>query len=520
MAGRRWVRWAGRWLGASLLFALAGAACAQGTDSAGRAAGLQLTLTPAHPVLGHPLHLTLRAVGAARPLADVSLAPLRKDFHVQDVATARDRRMRGARPVVVETLSATLYPLRAGTITVPALHLGSRASRPRTIRVSAVAPGGESIRVRSGVKRAKPWVRQETLVYIDVYDDAQGVLAELPAWHPAGAYVRRLAPQTRRVHHNGVDYRVTRLAWAVMALHPGPLQLDFPLLHVRSRARFGKHLLYPVAPVRLQARPLPSYLPEQVPVGRVGARSRGPTGRLWPDRTYTWRVTIEARGLDREGLRRLLAPQLRRAAAGAPGLRLYRPLLERLGAPDGDPLAQRFGVSIPFAAANGGRLRLPDLRVPYVDAASGRLNGAVARGPVLRITSPVWFIGAWVSGLGIGLALALWAGRRLWRHLHRRWRRRRALRAVAAAAGPRAMARALLDSLPPAGRGEAVRTLGQWQTHALRTRAAGGRCRVGPGELRAAVGHLQRACYGPGAPPGPEGLAALREELSGLIAGL
>ncbi|HKK05505.1 MAG TPA: hypothetical protein VKA50_06610 [Gammaproteobacteria bacterium] len=519
--------WSARWA-AAVLLAVALCGPPVSADAAAKTAGgdgrLEIHIEPSRPVLGHPLHLRLRAVGAPQPLAGISLAPLRSNFHVQDVAAGHDRVRRGGRRLAVDTLDITLYPLHSGRLSVPALHLGTWASRPETIQVAAVGSPGSVIRVRSGIGQTAPWVRQEILVYIDVYDDGGGVLAELPAWHPPGAFVRRLDTQRRRVREDGVAYNVTRLAWAVMPLRAGPLDLEFPLLRVRSRERFGKRLLYPVSAIHLQARPLPSYLPPRVPVGQVTIRSDPPAGRLWPGRTYLWHLDVSGRGLDAAGLRALLAPQLRRmlepGASGSDGVKLYQPLYERRPVDKGEPLRQTFRVSIPLSIGDPGTHRLASLHVPFVEVRTGRLETARAAGPVLRVTSPVWFYTRWALALAAALAVVGWIGVRLCAALRWRAARRTLIRRLAAAQTPREIAAALLSWDPARGTSARrrvpprtpPRTLEQWhaQIFELPDRAWASDL---ADELTRALSRLQRACYARDeSPPVP----ALREEIGAI----
>lgn len=434
---------------------------------------------------GYPVHLRVLAVDAPVPLHTLDLAPLEGNFIIHKVTdNGSSTILQQGREVEAGEMLITLYPRRSGRLAIPSLSLGMLRSPALRLEVQAAVPGKGPIWLRAGIGESHPWIRQESYVYVDVYDDGRVTGVDAEPLRAAGFFVRPLEPTRRREQAGGRSVQVRRLAWAVMPLYPGKRSLELPMI----RVSIGKGLLFPLPPLQVEARPLPSYVPTYLPVGRLAVTSEPLPGELWRDRPHNWRLHIRGRGLSQQGLKRLLEANL----TAPQGLRLYPP--EYAAAPAGgeDPLEQAFDVTIPFVPLRSGPLRLPELRIPYVDPGTGRLEADVLPAPALRILSPTLAMAKRLGAAAVALLVLIWAARRALGRLARYRLRRRCLRAVRRSDSPAELREALLGWLG-AGRPEGPATLQRWD---------------GPPGI---TDRLQRACFGP--KNGDVAFAPLREEV-------
>lgn len=282
-----------------------------------------------------------------------------------------------------------------------------------------------------------PWLRQEVLLSVEVLDDRSLIEQHIPDWTPPGVSVRRLGSRQERVQTAaGVRIRHRHL-WAIMPLYPGPLTLQPPTIEARSSG--GRRLELTPPALHMEVRPLDALLPVDLPVGRLRIESDPLPAALPRGRPVRVQLAIFGQGLSARGIERWLAESLRDTGS----LRTYPPEVRVVGMIDpASPLLQRAEVHLSFEPLTLGRVRLPELSLPYVDPADGKPKLARIALGEFTVQHPLWLALRpwlpWAGGAALVLAIAALAAPRL-----RRLRARRAWRhAIEAAANPHALRRA------------------------------------------------------------------------------
>ena len=453
-------------------------------EQSAMASVLQARVVAAHSRLGEPVQLIVELPVATPSLAEMRLEGLRKDFLVQDVTYdtggPRHTETDKAGAQIMQRMTASLYPLRSGRVTIPALRLRGWRSEAITLSVHAPQPG-DGPRVRSGGQEVPVWEREAARVWIDI-EDATGA-AEITVTAPTGAalYARALAIRERSEQRDGRRISIRRHAWAVSALRGGDIKVHFPMVKIRLPRRGGAVVLrYPPDPVVLQVKPLPVYIPVETPVGPLSLVDELTGTALWAGETYDWKVRISGSSLSLQGIKSLLKPQL----ADTGMFRFYPPTYRWLRTDGKAPLQQALEVQIPFVARQAGNHSLPALVLPYVDAASGRMVSATL---VSRIeVSRLWVQSVRRAAAGIlSLAVILLLGRNV-RVRYRRWRLRRQLLQVLHATDKPFVLKTALLNYACAISGQKIQTLGQWQQGF-----------AAAGVSRQLLHAVQQQCYGP-----------------------
>lgn len=406
-------------------------------------------------------------------------------------------------------LTLELFPRRSGNLIIPAFTVDGLGTQPIALKVLPLpADARPEVFARSGITRSTLYVGEQTQLYLDLYYRTSLKTAEFGAaleTEPLQIEAHALPVAERSERVGGLEYSVTRSAWAVSPQTDAPATFHLPALWIETRA--GKKWRLPAQQQRLTVRPLPA----DVPAGTLAARPRltqtafeaAVAGRIAP-----WQITLQAAA----GLNTL--PGQLPLAPAANEFKLYFDPPERrleVRADGGvDSIAVYTGYLMPLAA---GTFTTPALELPYHDAERGTVERSNLPGQTLQVaagelppdeppapvpadTSPapaqpapgdttstlfVWQIAsaalllAWLITLG------------LWRRQAASRRRRRKPSGMSPAATPgHALKQQLLAALGDA------RTLEQ----GLR----GWEDRHGVDEeLRAAVRAIQRSCYRPGA---------------------
>ena len=203
--------------------------------------------------------------------------------------------------------------------------------------------------------------------------------------------------------------RLQAISWPLL---PGQRVLEGPVLVIREDG--GRRWYFPGPQRPYQVRPLPMWVPQDVPVG-----------------TLTWQVDPLPAWALRDHIVRL-SLKLKGEAVWPESL----PWLEGRHLPDGQveevvfipwrsfhweaahPVAE-LSVEWALKMVSGGAISLPRLPVLYFDPETGRLNRTVL---FSSNTSPpeIYVMPAWafivLTGVGVMLALgmALWIGQRFW----------------------------------------------------------------------------------------------------------
>lgn len=280
-------------------------------------------------------------------------------------------------------LTVELFPRRSGRLTIPAFSVDGLRTQPLVLQVLPLpADARPEVFARSGVTRRELHVGEQTLLYLDLYYRTSLKQAEFGATleaEPLQIEVHALPNAERREKVDGLDYNVTRSAWAVSPQSDAPVTLHLPALWIETRA--GKRWRLPAQEQRLVVQALPADLPP----GALAARpqlSQTTFGPAAAGRIAPWQITVQAAvGLN------TLPEQLPLAPAPNEFKVYFDPPERRLEVhADGgvDSVAIYKGYLMPLAA---GAFTTPALELPYFDARRGDVTRAVLPGQSLRIAA-------------------------------------------------------------------------------------------------------------------------------------
>lgn len=395
------------------LAAAAALTCAAATGA--HASSLTCRVLPKAPLLGQPVSWTVAARGLP-PLPSVSAAGLGADWLLQGQTSEGGS---GPGGTTTQTLSLTLYPLRAGTLTLPAMAAGTRRCPARALRVADHAPGQPAQTIAAHVEPAQAMVGQPLRLVLDIGTST------VPSWQDvevraSGALLGPPSLTTARIDGpDGASIPVQRETWPLTPLHDGALDIAFGPLRATP---LGQLVVFPGPTLRLAVRPLPAFWPPDAPVGHARLVADPAPAALPLRASGELRATLSGAQVGRDALLRSVG-----ATAAPDGMRLYA---ARVVAVDGgaDQAAPSWRITLPYRVLRGGVVAYPTLAVPYFDPVRGAPGLATAQwGRVtvhdprpMRLAAAVGLTG----GLVLALALARLAARRLRAALCRaRWAR-------------------------------------------------------------------------------------------------
>lgn len=395
-------------------------------------ASLTVDLADRQVVYGQPLTVTLRAPATGTPTQPIDLEPLRRDFVVERVSDSdADDQDSG------QVIRLALYPRRTGELRIPPLAQAGKHSEPETVQVTQASDAGRPLGVQTSLSPAAVWTRQQVLVQVEVRSVDRFFELQTPEFRDSHMAVVPLHTQVRTERVDGVDYVVKTTGWALYPGRSGNFTLDLPTVNYLRGGRIQARFALPHH--ALDVRPLPPYVPPDMPVGVLSLATRIDAPAVLDTETLAfWEVDVQGRGVPAAALPSPLAP-----VRDTHWLQFLPTQAQRRQHTGAHGILSTLSYRIPFAAKRSGPVSLPGLDLQYFDPNSGRIV-RVATAPVR-----LWSMGTvWRMVLG-GLVLiaGAYAAHRAVNtvrvQLARARRRRAALQEIASAASARGIRLAL-----------------------------------------------------------------------------
>ncbi len=455
------------------------------------AQSLQCTLGPEPAVIGHPLSWTVTTRGLPQSLPAFTPAQFAPDWLLQGQQGASGSDASGHRE---QSSALTLYPLRAGALTLPAVHMDGQQCPAQTVNVQSAAKGEAPLQWRTRLDPAQPLRLQAVRVELQVIGGGNLVWDAPPA-HSAQAVLTSLGSDTRNAVIDGTPQQVQVFAWSALPLQSGPVTVDFGLLRAHA---FGQLRVYAPPPLQFTVQALPLWWPADGLVGKPLVQTLGASSTVQWGQTGVWRLRFSAPGLDRPQVLRVMQAW----AAHAQGkLQIAGMDARRSAEGEGQPAdAQRWDVSVFFHPLQSGVLTVPPIRLDYFDPHSALPAVLLYSLPTVTVHDPRPLRLALALGGGLVLVGLLAALRAAVCCLRRRLRLQRALTRLAAATNADALRRAWL-AIPRGSASPTAPTLDAW-LHAAQAQNDDAQ---DDAELRAAAHALQTRLYAaPSAAPAGE----------------
>lgn len=280
-------------------------------------------------------------------------------------------------------LTVELFPRRSGRLTIPAFAVDGLRTKPIALQVLALpADARPEVFARSGVAKRTLHVGEQTLLYLDLYYRTNLKQAELGGaleTEPLQIEVHALPNVERSERIDGLDYNVTRSAWAVSPQSEAPVILHLPALWIETRA--GKQWRLPAQEQRLTVQALPADLQP----GTLAARpqlTQSAFGPATAGHIVPWQITVQAA----VGLNTL--PEQLPLAPATNEFKLYFDPPERRLEIQADggvaSIAVYKGYLMPLAA---GTFAVPVLELPYYDAERGTMERVTLPSQTLQVAA-------------------------------------------------------------------------------------------------------------------------------------
>ena len=348
--------------------------------------------------MGETLRLTLLGDAGEQP-AEIDLTPLNRDWEILSRSSATNARFVNGQNQVTRTLEMELAPLREGTLTIPSLTAGGRSTTPLAIRVNpepVVAPGDELVLFEASVDDNSVYVQSEVILTVTLQQAINLDGGEISNFDIPDAVVENLERRSFQRRVGNRTWLVTELRYAVYPQKSGALRI--PAIGFTARevqpgrsllgARLGRRLRMASEPLEIDVKSVPTSFP-----GEVWLPARALTleenwsidpALLNVGDSTTRTLTLTARGLQGSQLPPLSSVQ---GAINIPELRFYPDQESTDQSELAEGLQGRRVQSEALVARSGGTWTLPEIRVPWWNIETDRLEFATLPARTVVVTA-------------------------------------------------------------------------------------------------------------------------------------
>ena len=302
---------------------------------------------------------------------NIDLSPLHRDFDVGKPETDFRYNIYQGQGRSNSQLRVELFPRHPGQITIPAFRLDGLSTQPIQLEVKQAAEAPE-VFIRQGGSKETIWQGEQLVVYIDIYHRVKlkkakksGILETepsrielIPHW---------ALPQARyQSEHQGFQYDVLRLAWALFPEETGPFYVYLPKIEVTTEA--GQTLYFPHQQLDFTVQALPAGVPRDIIIGHPEISYDLLPTHLEQNQLSSFTITIKAPVAISD------LPNYLPALPDVTGIKIYPDRARRDSFKSNSGIVDQAAYTFSVMPLEGGNFTLPAIAIPYFDPDEGKIG--------------------------------------------------------------------------------------------------------------------------------------------------
>jgi len=281
-------------------------------------------------------------------------------------------------------ITVTLFPKKEGQFTIPPFTVDGESSQPIIITVHPASVEDTPLAfTRSGILKNALWLREQTIVYLDLYHRVELKSAKLGGAIESEPKLQiqlsQLPQADRTEEHNGISYNVTRTAWAVSPAINQTIHLYLPDVWVETTT--GEQLRFPFKDITIDTIPLPQHVPPLTFIGKPKLFQTMVDKAIPQHQSFQLQITLQAT------TNLINLPPTPPKLPFPTGLKVYsesgpREIVE--GSNNGSTTITYRYFIMPLQA---GAFQLPDLTIPYFDPERSAMSHVTLSGQQFTVTA-------------------------------------------------------------------------------------------------------------------------------------
>jgi hypothetical protein len=261
---------------------------------------LEVQLKKSSGELGRPVYLKIIAEELKTDLSNLSLLSLNEQFVLDSKdldteivqQTDGNGKQKSRTPIRRQILSLKLYPRQTGELLIPSFSIDKINSAEKTVKIQDAITDGKIISVDWDFTSPEVWQREQIIVSLTLTTPEEYATIRLAKQSVVGFEITPLPVNREWIEDKqGGRSRITT-GWSLLPLISGNLEIDLPAIEYHLSGVIRRTFYLPK--IKLAIRPLASYLPPTIPVGKVKIEtSITPAGMLNTNDLAYWNISIK-----------------------------------------------------------------------------------------------------------------------------------------------------------------------------------------------------------------------------------
>ena len=313
-------------------------------------------------ILGRPIRAELYGVALKTQITDIDLSRLNKEFGVVTDYSINDTRDKRWPNQSVQILKFTIYPRYIGKIIIPSLNINNLITKKKEIVVNIGDTGEPKISLPTNM----PYERQQFILNVSIKSDDSTSRLSIREDFNINGFESTLLPFSRIKEKNGTYSN--NISWALTALKSGEQKIELPPVEYSVSGVLRKQFYLRQNMIKI--KPLPSYIPPTLPIGKISLEAQPPYSWLIQTDTLAyWNINIRGEVSNTYRL-----PAVLRQIKSNSHFQFLPVNSKHLSEISNNNLLSVSNHTIPFKALSSGFLKLPDLTIQYFDPIKGEIK--------------------------------------------------------------------------------------------------------------------------------------------------
>ncbi|MEH6450711.1 MAG: BatD family protein [Oleispira sp.] len=331
-------------------------------------------------------------VGFGQP----DLTVLKKDFRVINQQRANQFRSMNGKTVSFTEWTLMLSPLRSGTLIIPAVEFDGQRSQAIEVSVNELSQSVKNQIAKEfffdiEVDSKSTYVQAQVIYTEKLYYSVNHEDPTLSEFKVTNAHVMPLGEVRQyNTNINGQRMGVYERRFAIFAEESGEMvipgqKFSANIVNAYNRWSRGRPVSVVAEPIRIAVKSTPSSYPQASwlpsPQITISDRWSKPYSEWQVGEPITRSITINARGLSGSQLPKIALPLVE-------GLKYYPDQSEHNDKTDSQGIEGVLEQSLAIVPTQSGRVTIPEMRIPWWNVESNRLEYAILPAQTVTVSAP------------------------------------------------------------------------------------------------------------------------------------
>ncbi|MFK5950241.1 MAG: hypothetical protein QM500_15880 [Methylococcales bacterium] len=239
---------------------------------------LTVNISKTDKQLGQYFRVTLKYKGHLK-LENIDLNSWQENFKILHGDEYKNEDKQGN---IIQVLMLRLYPRMLNITLLPSLSLGKTRSTKISLKVMPSKIKNSTIKLNWEISNQNPWEREAVLIRIHIKSNDPTARVIIDASETPGLLLQPLKTEHKVLKNGEIEFNS---GWIFYSLNNGSVSLNLPAIRYQLSGSDRRRFYLPIQ--KLSVKPLPNYLPPNLPIGKLNINSE-----IKNNNTASWKTNI------------------------------------------------------------------------------------------------------------------------------------------------------------------------------------------------------------------------------------